>query len=872
MKKKKFFFFLLPAIFVSSVIILFFLIQSPVFINGLGSVLERTLGYRIRVQNISLIPGLKGEITDLSISRKDGDLSFLCSQAIIESRISKSLKGEIESLTLTQPKLFFQFGKKKKKINLTFLKKLPSVRLLTVKKGEFELSFASFPQVVKMTDINLNIKDFSPRKGGMITFHSYLQIFSSDKRGIEGNGRCEGYVDLNSFFPRPSGRGLVEFHIDSGSYRFSSLKNIVLKFPIKLEKEKIEIDSAILSLDSLTYNRDSKDTTLKDLGFQTSFLYDYKLKALNSRIIEGKISNLGSFKGFFKGNLQGDFPWTASLDVSSINFKEVLPPLKPFIPPEYQEWFFNGRGNMEAHLEGNYLHQRLAWTGDVILSFQGAEFSSPDGTKAGQGITGKVVLKIHSLSKDKKVNFQLSSEIGNGEFLWGKYYKDFSGERIIVSSLGNFFLTSPFRLEFRSSLDIFGTGEYSVSGSIQRDESLYHLRAEKISHNKIISLLLKDYVNQNVPFLIDMNIEGDSYAEIKAKRKDKTLFSEGVLEIKNASLKIPKGPFSIDRLDMMLPFDLIYPFSSDLLQEDEKRLGFLKIENLETDEIKLEVLSIPLVLSQNTLSIPDDIEIPIFRGKLKFTDFKGEDILSPARRFHLSLKLENMDLSVMSKKFKGAGMQGILEANFPSIEYQKDLISTQGQTVAKIFGGKVEATNLHARDLFSRSRKIGVDLSFKDINLEKVTENIKIGRMTGVIQGYIKNLEIEYGQLSHFILDIESVKTKGIKQKISVDAIENISILGTGSEGMTGILSKGIRSFFKEYPYSRIGIRCTLENDKFSVRGKIHEGSTEYLVRRAFLRGVDVVNQNPQNVISFKDMQERIQRIFKAKEGKSVKG
>jgi hypothetical protein len=101
-----------------------------------------------------------------------------------------------------------------------------------------------------------------------------------------------------------------------------------------------------------------------------------------------------------------------------------------------------------------------------------------------------------------------------------------------------------------------------------------------------------------------------------------------------------------------------------------------------------------------------------------------------------------------------------------------------------------------------------------------------------------------------------------------VDAVENISIIGTGSAGIGGILKTGIRSFFKEYPYSRIGIRCTLENDKFSVRGKIHSGGTEYLVRRAFLRGIDIVNQNPDNVISFKDMQERISRILTAKEEK----
>jgi len=323
----------------------------------------------------------------------------------------------------------------------------------------------------------------------------------------------------------------------------------------------------------------------------------------------------------------------------------------------------------------------------------------------------------------------------------------------------------------------------------------------------------------------------------------------------------------------MLPFDLMYPSTTDFRKEKGERPGSLTIATLATDKARVEGLSIPLILSHNTFSIPEDIALPLFGGRLEVAAFRGEDILSPLRQFHFGLKMEQIDLSALSQNLKGADTPAILEVDFPVIRYQQQTWSAQGKAVAKIFGGMVEVTNLSARDLFSRSRKVGVDIFFKGINLEKVSEKINIGKMTGIIKGSIKNLEVEYGQPSRFILDIESVKTRGVRQKISVDAIQSISILGTGSGGMGVIMSKGIRRFFKEYPYSRIGIRCALENDKFSVRGKIIEGGIEYLVRRAFLRGVDVVNQNPQNTISFKDMQERIRRISRPKEeAKPVKG
>lgn len=854
----------LPFLFIG----FYFLIQTPAFINLVGSILGTKLGYKISVQSISFSPGLEGQISNLEITRlKDGGLSFFSPRVDFKGNIKKPLKGEIERITLTQPKLIFRY-EKKKKLDLSFIKKLPPVRLLSIQKGEFELSFVSSSQIIRITDINLEIKDFSPEKGGRMTFHGILHILSRDGKDMEGIGSIKAQFNLVSLFPRPSGKGLVEFNIDSGSYHSALFKNMGFRFPISIDKEKIDIDSVSLDLDSLTYQIDSKDTTLKDLKFQTSFQYDLKTGAMNSRIIEGKLSNLGFLKGSLQGTLRDDFPWKASFEASSIDFAGIYSLVKPLFPSDYQKWFVKGSGVIETHLEGNYAGQRLSWAGNMILHFKQGEFSSSDGTKAGQGIEGKVILKIHSPSSEKKVNFELSSEAGEGEFLWGKYYKDFSGERIKFFSQGSFFLNSPRRLEFQGSLDLFRTGEYTLSGLIQKDESSLSLKADRISYSKMLSLF-KDYLSQNFPSLTDVQIGGDSQMDIRMFGNGKEVFLEGVLVLKNAFLRIPNMSLSINQLNLMLPFDLFYSSSSEHLQENRKgEVGYLKIGALEKDKIRLEGLSVPLILSQNSLSIPEDIQISLFGGKIKIIDFKGKEILSSSRRFDFGLKIEGVNLNSLSQNLKRMSFSGLLEADFPEVSYQEGVLYFQGRSVAKIFGGEVEATNLSARDLFSRSRKIGVDIIFKSIDLEKVTENIKIGKMTGIIQGSIRNMEIEYGQPSRFILDIDSVVTPGIQQKISVDAVENISILGTGSEGIGGILKTGIRSFFKEYPYSRIGIRCTLENDKFSVRGKIHAGGTEYLVRRAFLRGIDVVNQNPDNVISFKDMQERVSRIFRAKEEK----
>jgi hypothetical protein len=84
-------------------------------------------------------------------------------------------------------------------------------------------------------------------------------------------------------------------------------------------------------------------------------------------------------------------------------------------------------------------------------------------------------------------------------------------------------------------------------------------------------------------------------------------------------------------------------------------------------------------------------------------------------------------------------------------------------------------------------------------------------------------------------------------------------------------LAGSFAAIFREFPYRKIGIAATLENDLFRVNGTIKEGGREYLVKKGGFSGVDVVNLNPDNRISFKDMMKRIQRISSSRGGPVVR-
>ena len=75
-------------------------------------------------------------------------------------------------------------------------------------------------------------------------------------------------------------------------------------------------------------------------------------------------------------------------------------------------------------------------------------------------------------------------------------------------------------------------------------------------------------------------------------------------------------------------------------------------------------------------------------------------------------------------------------------------------------------------------------------------------------------------------------------------------------------------SFFETFNYEKIGIRSTLKNDLIRINGTIVENKKEYLMKGSALAGVNIINQNPNNRIRFKDMIKRLKRVTES--GKPV--
>lgn len=850
-------------------------LNSSMLMPIVNIVARGIFGLNVHATSVSLSQGIAAEITNLAVDdAAKGSFQFSSATASIHSRPAKALSGEIERIVLQQPKLRIRIGNRKDtETDLSFIKKIPPVDLLVIEKGQVTLLFTESMQEIVLKDIDLTVKNFSPERGGSLKLKAGLDVGDDAKTAMNAHGLIQGELNLSSIIPRPLGKGSI--HADLAEARVKNLifSKTVLDMPISFEKNRMRTPGADISAASVNIlNQDSSG--IKRAAARTRMAYGIDSRILSIEHLSGQIQSLAEFTISGSATLTGSRLFDAHVEASQVDFSNLYNVLQGFISgQDLKKWSFQGQGRLTADVEGSFAEQP-ALNGRAALKFQNGGFSSEDGSKAGQDINGSVTVRFGLPSGGKKAGAAVTSQLSGGEYLWDKYYLDAKTQTSGLSASVDVVTDGEGDNRISGTLDIFNTGLYDYAIHTSHQQSSIRLDAREVSVKRLMLVLLQDYLTGIDASFKEMDADGRLDTSLEATLSGNDISLEGSFRLKDANFEIPGRSFQVKNLDAVLPLRLTNrkpATETHIRGEPESKIGTIRIGTLTSPLLQLSGITVPITLSGSNIAFPDQISLPFYGGQVYITDGLIDNVLSNSRRLSFSVRVDGVNFNPLLNTITGITLPEPIEADFPPIHYNGGAFETEGPTTLNVFGGRIVAPRIHGENMLSREMKIGSDIRFYDIDLGKITDTVKVGKITGVVQGSIDNLLIEYGQPSQFTFEIESDDAGNVAQKVSVDAIENISILGTGSGGISAILKSGVNRFFKEYPYSRIGIRCSLENDVFSIRGTIHENNREYLIRRGFLRGIDVVNKDPENMVSFKDMQERISRVFREKQDEKAK-
>jgi hypothetical protein len=569
--------------------------------------------------------------------------------------------------------------------------------------------------------------------------------------------------------------------------------------------------------------------------------------------VEIRSGSLGLLTGqvaFHRGNPGG------RLDGAGLPADNLVSLAQAVSGREWNGWSLAGPIDVSARLDPVEGGRRVAAT----ATFGQFGFRSPNGDAMGQNLAGTAGIEAHLIPR-LRVNVDLALQ--GGEALLGKVYLDLAKDPLDLRVGG----TRAGPGEYEELLlegGLAGFGRLGIRGKARSEGERWRHQGRLVLRDArlgpIFRTFLRDPLAASHPDLAGLETEGSAEVDLSFSGSGEAADLDGALRLRLGDLHRGAEPPLLSGLDIDLPvsYSLGAANPGRPRPSDAARWGRLHLTKARLAGQELGPLEMPVVLVPNHLYLGGTVEASLFGARLALRRIQVDEPISPGFRLNMAARLDGLDLARVAGK--NPLLEGHLDGLLDPVILGRERMTAAGSLTGELFGGRLEVLRVAVEKPFSEGRVIGADVNVDRIDLERFSSALGVGRITGRLSGSMKGLRVAYGQPVAFDLKMESVPAKGVSQSVSLKAVNSISLMSTGS-ALTGAGITLMAKFFREFPYEKIGFECGLKNDVFTVRGLIHEAGVEYLVKRRFFTGINVVNGNPDNRIGFSDMLERAKRV-----------
>jgi hypothetical protein len=501
------------------------------------------------------------------------------------------------------------------------------------------------------------------------------------------------------------------------------------------------------------------------------------------------------------------------------------------------------------------------WRLNAEAQFQNIVFENAAGSMLGEAVTVGITTQ-GNISLDRgQTNVQLKVNAERGEILIDRFYLNLDQNSIAHS--GSLRYNTPQntlwldanRFSIRDILAVTIGGSINLS-PLARQIDL-RLDFPKTALPPAFKHMVVEPFASEHPLLAELQPLGNISAKGHFKLGNTGWQLKGRCSWRDGEIRSEKNNIALTGITLDMPF--WFHTMPDTPSADRLN-GALEVQTLRIPGLPPQGIALPLQAGPNRMSVevPTPIQVP--GGQVRVGTIKAIDLLTSQRTITTRISMDEIELQPLLSKAWGRKIKGQLRGSLNPVIYRNQELETHGELLATVFGGQIRFSEMGAKGLMTGAPVWRFSTQWEDLLLADMTQDTAFGKIEGVLYGYANDIQIAYGEPQKFDMLMETKPQKGIRQKISVLAVDNIAKLGGGQSPFIG-LAGVVTTFLKEFPYSKIGVRAALQNDTFTVNGTIQQDGTEYLVKRGGLAGVDVINQNPDNRVSFKDMVKRIKRI-----------
>jgi hypothetical protein len=532
------------------------------------------------------------------------------------------------------------------------------------------------------------------------------------------------------------------------------------------------------------------------------------------------------------------------------------------------EWQIGGKDSFQLNA---LLNDNGDWTFTSELGLQDLRFQNQDGSTVGENISVHTKVDGKIDRNHSHIDGKANLKVEEGELLYDRFYLDLNSSTLLSFMEGGYDLAqkslklSSLRFQLKNIIGLTMNG--SVHFRARKPRVRLSFNVPKTPLKPLFHHFVQEPFKAERPSLALLELGGTIAGDLNFAGTTSDWMAKGRFHWHGGELSSTDGTFSFEGVDLDLPIWQRSSMTGEDLDLKEKRLeGELSIKTFLLPPLPLHSLHFPLEASPNGLSITSSTFFQVPGGKIQLGPVTGKNIYRSDRSIETSLSLDAVKLDPLLTDIWNKPMRGTVEGRLDPIYLEGNVLRTKGNLTTRLFGGEVQISGLAASGFFTPTPLIKLDAKWQDLHLGDLTRETPFGKIEGRLMGFVDDLEIAYGQPQRFNLLLETVKKKGVSQKMSQKAVDSIAQIGGGQSPFIGVAGM-MTSFFKEFPYEKIGIRASLENDLFRINGTIREGGTEYYVKGSGVPRVNIINVNPDNQIRFKDMVKRIRRIASSKRG-----
>jgi hypothetical protein len=277
-------------------------------------------------------------------------------------------------------------------------------------------------------------------------------------------------------------------------------------------------------------------------------------------------------------------------------------------------------------------------------------------------------------------------------------------------------------------------------------------------------------------------------------------------------------------------------------------------------EIAFGAGDLPLRSSDGALHLMSTASIPMLNGTVAIDNLE----LRPPRQgqgleLRGGLALDGLQLGALAKALGGPEFRGTLSGRIPMAHYSGERLLFDGGLTMQVFDGMVRVSRLSMERPFGVAPTLSADLDLDGLNLLAITEVFDFGSISGRLHGRIHELRLVDWSATAFDAELHTESRRGVRQRISQRAVQNISSVGDAS--FVSSLQGRLLGLFDDFGYRRIGISCQLVNEVCAMGGLHSAGNAFTIVEGRGIPRLDVVGHN--RLVDWPTLVERLAAVGK---------